>query len=345
MDFLASGALNLDLIFQVKDMALLGLDNRFQPGRELVLSMDAGNDFLKLLEKKAALLGKTGGGSAANTLSALAAFGYSCGFIGQVGNDEEGDIILKEMEGIDCSLVKRKGQSSKCIIVMDEKSRDRFMAVVPGDFDAQIPPALKEAAKELTCFHFSSIAHKKGPDFQKNILNCLPDSCLVSFDPGEVYAELGFKPLRNLFAKTHILFITNHEFKNIWPDSEEKSSLTHLNPTLPDSFIMQQPFFETPLPIMIQKVGKSGVKIFAKETDLHFPVKRLVHPVDNTGAGDALDAGVLHGILAGLSLSDAINCAMELAAFSMNYSGKSWIKKLNEMKQDVKADCNFTQAQ
>src|SRR4030067_2919087 len=89
-DVVGFGALNVDTLFKVNQIA----------GAEEESFIEAYSE--------------TCGGSAANTMVGLARLGCNAGFIGKVGVDEKGAMLLEdfEKEGVDTSGVIRVKQSS-----------------------------------------------------------------------------------------------------------------------------------------------------------------------------------------------------------------------------------------
>ncbi|HEC67017.1 MAG TPA: adenosine kinase, partial [bacterium] len=79
MDVVGLGALNVDMVYEVDDLASLGIEK----GRERMGSYEEFKDLLKFLKKKGKLRMKSGGGSAANTIYALGRMGFSCGYLGK----------------------------------------------------------------------------------------------------------------------------------------------------------------------------------------------------------------------------------------------------------------------
>ena len=77
------GALNLDLIFEVQDFKSIDLkDARLEPGKEVFGSDEEFQSLLRQLNQFGILRSKSGGGSAANTVVALARMGFQTRFIG-----------------------------------------------------------------------------------------------------------------------------------------------------------------------------------------------------------------------------------------------------------------------
>ena len=74
------------------------------------------------------------GGSAANTIVGLARLGIKTAYIGKVGSDEEGRILLTDLrnEGVDTScIIKAQGRSGTALIFVDEGG-NRAILVDPG---------------------------------------------------------------------------------------------------------------------------------------------------------------------------------------------------------------------
>jgi ribokinase len=82
------GALNLDLIFEVDDLRAISTNHfRLEPGKELFGSDEELQFLLDPLTRVGTLKSRNGGGSAANTIAALARMGVRATFIGKVGQD------------------------------------------------------------------------------------------------------------------------------------------------------------------------------------------------------------------------------------------------------------------
>ncbi len=95
MDFVGCGALNLDRLFKV---------SRITKGDEEVAIEDAQEQ---------------PGGSAANTIYALGKLNKEVGFIGSVGSDAEGKLVLDSMKsaGVDTSQIKIKPKTRTGLVI------------------------------------------------------------------------------------------------------------------------------------------------------------------------------------------------------------------------------------
>ncbi len=328
------GALNLDIIYEIDDLkSIQEAGFPLLPGRECVLQHEMAEELLKVLEKSASLLAKSGGGSAANTLCALAKMNHRCYFIGSVGDDSEGDFLLESMAGVDCSLVNRSGRSSMCIIVIDRIKNDRALAVVPGTLEINLEnPKLETVLKNSHVLHMSSLVQDKGPALQAQLAALCSQECMISFDPGEVYASKGFKAINEILERTSLLFASDLEFKTMFGNRSVMEVITKrlFGSKAWNGQVKPHPFFQEMIPpVLALKSGSKGALLASKTTVIKCPARSVDNIVDNTGAGDAFNAGLIDAIFKGKMPKDALEYSVSIAAFSLMFPGRKWIDNLD----------------
>ena len=118
-DAVGLGSLNQDLIYEVEGLEIAG--HSFTPGGTIIGTAEQFRTVLQAVEREGHLLQKSGGGSAANTVHSMSRMGFSAGFIGTVGNDREGDFLIRSMGKVDCSHVKRKASTGACVSLIAEQ--------------------------------------------------------------------------------------------------------------------------------------------------------------------------------------------------------------------------------
>ena len=123
------GALNLDLIFEVEDFKSISSNKlRLEPGEEAFGSGEDLQPLLKQLNRFGTLKSKSGGGSAANTIFALACMGFQTKFIGKAGEDKEGNFLMENLRPVQTDWIRRGQRSGICLVVLDRR-QDRFLFV------------------------------------------------------------------------------------------------------------------------------------------------------------------------------------------------------------------------
>ncbi|MBA7470970.1 Ribokinase [subsurface metagenome] len=301
MDVVGLGALNVDLIYQV-DPTLLGLE----AGRERMGSYHEFEDLLNSLKNKAKLRIKNGGGSAANTIYALTKMGFSCGYLGKVGKDEEGDFLLEGLikVGVNTERIKREGKSGLCVVLLG-KGKDRSIIILPHANDTLSYSDLDpEYVDEAEFLHMSSFLGDVPFEAQKRIAR--KTRAKISFDPGEPHASKGMKELSPILERTFILFPTGREVEILTHQDYKEGS---------------RELLKLGIEIVACKLGERGSYILCQEEELEILPQRG-RIVDSTGAGDVYAAGFLAGLLKKLSLVECARLATLAASQGIRGFGR-----------------------
>jgi ribokinase len=286
-DVVGFGALNVDKLFKV---------NRIAEAEE--------ESFVTGFEK-------TCGGSAANTIVGLARLGCKVGFIGKVAGDREGRMLLEDFqkEGVDTrgTKITKRGRSGVVMGFVDEKG-ERALYIDAGVNDGikseEMDMAYVSGAKFL---HLTSFVGETSFQTQKKLIERLPKSLNVSFDPGALYAQSGIGELESIIEKTFVLL----------PNAIELKLLTGLD----DYKKGAETMLKRGIKMVAVKLGGKGCYVTnGKESSIVEAFK--VRVVDTTGAGDAFNAGFLYGLISGKNLQDcgtignfvASRCVMKMGA-------------------------------
>ncbi|NOZ95498.1 MAG: carbohydrate kinase family protein [Acidobacteria bacterium] len=267
MDVVGLGALNWDRLYFVERPA--------GPGEEVpVESISEGP-----------------GGSAANTIVGLARLGLETGFVGRVGTDAEGRLILDDLEreGVDTSRVKRVEGRSGMIAGVVEKGGERALYAYPGVNRAL---ALEEDDVDYIMrsrfLHMSSFVGEASFEAQKGLLDRIR-GVRLSLAPGSLYVSRGLGQIGPLIERAEVLFLNREETEALTGRGYRAGAgLLH----------------EMGAKIVAVTLGARGCYVLAGGKG----VKIRAHPttvVDTTGAGDAFAAGFLYGLLGGRKPEEA----------------------------------------
>jgi len=302
------GALNLDLIFEVDDLKSIVTGRvRLEPGKEVFGPEEDFQSLLDRLYRVGNLKSKSGGGSAANTVVALARMGFPAAFIGKVGDDPEGDFLLDHLRPVQTDRIRKGGRSGTCLVVLDRhQDRAIFVRANAANDMLTIEEIDLDQLDSIAWFHLTSFVGEPPFEAQKVLLRHLRPSTRVSMDPGEIYAKKGLERLRPLLQRCYILFLTENEIRLLTGEAAATGARVLL---------------ETGPSVIVCKKGSLGSHVFAGERNFEVPGEK-VEVTDNTGAGDVYNAGFLSGLLLGRALEESARFATKIAARSVTGYGR-----------------------
>ena len=308
LDVIGFGALNLDLIYEVDSLNhISGEEGELRPGRELATDSESFVKIQNRVEKRGSLKAEAPGGSAANTISALARMGFRTGFVGKVGTDAEGETLLSGMTEIDLGGVIHGGRSGRCLSVLDGQ-RDRLMMLEPNTNDTlSIDEIDWHFAANTRYLHLTSFVGERPLLAQKALAERVSAQVRLTFDPGEVYVRRGLDILQSIIEKSYVVFATDGEIER----------LTGL-----DFVTGSVRLLEMGASIVACKRGEKGACVISHQDRITLPSK-AVEVVDNTGAGDVFNAGFLAGLLMDWNLIECTQFGIELAARSLTGFGRN----------------------
>ncbi len=231
------------------------------------------------------------GGSSANTIAGLASFGLKTSFIGKVGSDEEGRILLRDFlrRGVDTSgIVSAEGRSGVAMIFVD-RDGNRAILVDPGVNDTiSIDEVRMEIVEESELIHMTSFICKNGFDSFHSQVEISKIANGVSFDPGMPYVERGIDEMRPILRNTTVFLPNKRELEILF--NMDYKDACHEAVSLG-------------VEIVAVKLGKEGCYVTDGSKD-YFIKAFPSNPVDTTGAGDAFNAGFLYGWYKNKSLEE-----------------------------------------
>lgn len=262
------------------------------------------------------------GGSAANTMVGLSRLGCRVGFIGKVGCDREGDLLLRnfESEGVDVkSIIREKQGKSGSVLGFVDRKGSRALYISSGVNDTiGLEDVDIEYASQAQFLHLTSFVGRKSFQTQKRLLKAISKVVQVSFDPGALYARKGYAALEPLLDQVHIFM----------PNAIELELLTGKQ----DYCIGADFMIERGIKIVAVKLGDRGCYITdGRERHLVAPFK--VKSMDTTGAGDAFCAGFLFGLINNKSLFECGRLGNFVASRSITKMGaRAGLPFANDLK-------------
>jgi ribokinase len=253
------GALNYDVLYIVERIA-------------------KGGEEVGILDVK-----KAPGGSAANTIVALSRLGVDVSFVGLVGTDKEGELILEEFrkECLETRIRKEEGYTGAAIGFVDAES-ERALYIYPGVNDrlgmANIDIELINNARFL---HTSSFVNTEQLELQCELARRIESK--LSFSPGMLCFKYQLNELAELITRSEVLFISASELKSLIKGEDYEEGATNL--------------LNLGAKNVCVTLGERGCYVANSTGESHLIEAYPTDVVDTTGAGDAFAAGFLYGLL------------------------------------------------
>lgn len=255
------------------------------------------------------------GGSAANTIAALASIGARCAFIGKVRDDQLGQVFTHDIRALGVAFETAPAGSgaptARCLIFVTpdaQRTMQTFLGasvgLTPGDIDprqvadAKIvylegylwdPPAAKEA--------FRKAANAAG-DAHRLVALSLSDPFCVERHRAE---------FRDLVERhVDILFANEEEIKSLYQAATFDEALQKVRGHCQVAALTRS--------------AKGAVVVAGEEVHV-IDAEPIARVVDTTGAGDAFAAGFLYGFTHGFDLSRAARAGAIAAAEVIGHVG------------------------
>jgi sugar/nucleoside kinase (ribokinase family) len=268
-------------------------------------------------EEADALYGKMGpgrevsGGSAANTVAGIAAMGGKCAFIGQVADDQLGQVFGHDLRaaGVDFDTAVRAGQptTARCLIFVTPDGQ-RTMNTFLGASQFLPAGALDEAViadgailylegylwdpEEPRAAMRKAIEIARGAG--RKVAFTLSDVFCISRHGGD---------FRQLIADglIDILFANENELLALCEHEDFESAVAHIHGKVP---------------VLVVTRSEKGAMALVGAERVEVPAEPIEKVVDTTGAGDLFAAGFLHGQAKGLGIEASLRlgaiCAAEI---------------------------------
>jgi sugar/nucleoside kinase (ribokinase family) len=223
------------------------------------------------------------GGSAANTISALANLGYDASFTGAVGNDKDGELFASQLKtsGVNMNLVKKEGETGK-IIHLNTPDQDKTTIGYKGVNTNFLPDDINE--KDYYGYSYLLIDGYLTPN--KELIEKLTtfsrlDYMKVVFDLSSSHIAEGHREFLRKFIKNKVDILFANDL--------EVFSYTGLEPERAIGKLAKD------VEIVVIKMGEKGALI-QKGNEFYQIPSAPVDVKDKSGAGDLFAAGFLYGL-------------------------------------------------
>jgi sugar/nucleoside kinase (ribokinase family) len=266
------------------------------------------------------------GGSAANTLAGLAGLGQHTAFIGQVADDQLGEVFAHDVRatGIDFTVAPREGEppTARCLILVTpdgQRTMNTFLGAAQYLPESALDKAKIEAAEWLYLEGYlwnapeSRAAMTRAIAVAKNagrkVALTLSDAFVVHGHRDDFFALMDSGSLDLLFAN-------DTEVRAMMQTDDIEAAVTAL---------------AARVPMLVCTHGAAGAEAHGGGAHARVSAEPVERVVDTTGAGDLFAAGVFAGLAENRSLADCLTMGAVCAAEVISHYGARPEKDLREL--------------
>ncbi|MBO5901418.1 MAG: adenosine kinase [Alistipes sp.] len=231
------------------------------------------------------------GGSAANTIRAMAQLDIRCGFIGKVGEDNTGEFYVQALRNVGVApyILHSENKSGKCVSLISPDGERTFVThlgaaldLTADEIDAAVFDSYDYLYIEGYLVQDHDLIRRTIERAKEHGLKVVID--LASFNVVEENRDF----LRDIVAKhVDILFANEDEAHAFSGEEDPAKALEHIAQMCE---------------LVVVKIGTRGALIKHGEEQVHVGIMAAAKRVDTTGAGDFYAAGFMAGLCKGLTL-------------------------------------------
>lgn len=231
------------------------------------------------------------GGSAGNTIRAMARLGTEVGFIGKVGNDSTGDFYIQALRNVNVApyILRSENQSGRCLSLVSPDGERTFVTHLGAALDLQAHDIDPMIFNGYDCLYVEGYLVQDHDLIHNTMSKAKECGLKVAIDLASfnvVRENRAF--LHNLVEKYVDIIFANEE------EAHEFSSLNDVMESLH--------YIGKMCELTIIKTGTKGAIIKRDNEVVEVGIMAAAKRVDTTGAGDFYAAGFLSALCEGMSL-------------------------------------------
>lgn len=238
--------------------------------------------------------GRFPGGVVANYLVAASRLGAPCRFIGAVGKDIFGTVLIRDFvnEGIDISPLKTKGTTPVNYIFIHEGEKSIIQSPFMYETKLRLKDIKEKYIKKAKVLH-TSLIH---PELSRKAIEIAKKyNVKISIDLEPQITKRGWDNIKDMVLQADILFVSKG---------------------IIEKFSYQK------LPIVIESRGAYGIAVYKPTSWKKYPAIKVDNIVDTTGAGDTFAGAFSVAFwIKGMSLEDSIKYGMRAASLKIQKLG------------------------
>ena len=232
-----------------------------------------------------------------NIAKALTRLGHEVTLLSFVGRDPAGELAKNALHsaGLDTSYVRESDATAQSVILYDKEGRRQIHVDLKSHQEIQYPAA----------------------DFSEAAARCdLAILCNINFSrPLLAEAKKSGLPI---YTDVHALASVNDAYNNDFMDAADTLFVSHERMEEPPHEFARKLHEAHGTRVIVVGMGRDGALLSLRAGHQAMIPAVSPRPVVNTiGAGDALFSGYVHGVLGGLTETEALRCAVVYAGYKV----------------------------
>ena len=231
------------------------------------------------------------GGSADNTIRAIAQLGSSVGFIGKVGRDTTGDFFEQALEnlGIKPVIFRGENRSGKCVSLISPDGERTMLTHLGAALELKAEEISADIFAGYDCLYIEGYLVQDHTLIESVIRTAKRAGLKVAIDLASFnVVEENLEFLQRLVGNFVDIVFANEDEARVFSGEEEPINALQYISELCE--------------LAVVKIGMKGAIIKQGEQVVHVGIMKAAKRVDTTGAGDFYAAGFLYGLTEGLDL-------------------------------------------
>ncbi|MBR2352813.1 MAG: adenosine kinase [Alistipes sp.] len=231
------------------------------------------------------------GGSADNTIRAMARLGSEVGFIGKVGNDTTGEFFEQALTNLGIAPVIFHGEkrSGKCVSLISPDGERTMLTHLGAAMEMHADELCTEFFEGYDCLYVKGYLVQDHALIEQAMRLAKGRGLCVAVDLASFnVVEENRDFLHHLVREYVDIIFANEDEARVFSGEDEPINALQYISELCD--------------LAIVKIGMKGALIKHGSEVIHVGIMAAAKRVDTTGAGDFYAAGFMHGLCEGLSL-------------------------------------------
>ena len=231
------------------------------------------------------------GGSAGNTIRAMARLGTEVGFVGKVGNDTTGDFYTQALRNVNVApyILRSEQPSGKCLSLVSPDGERTFVTHLGAALDLQAQEIDPAIFNDYDCLYVEGYLVQDHNLIRNTLAKAKEYGLKIAIDLAS------FNVVRENRAFLHDL--VEQYVDIIFANEEEAHEFSDLNDAIESLH-----YIGKMCELTIIKTGIKGAIIKRGNEIVEVGIMAAAKRVDTTGAGDFYAAGFLSALCEGMSL-------------------------------------------